>query len=415
MRIVASFLLLCLLSVTLFGQETSAKPLLVPGGLTVIPPNIDYESVVNRADITELLSVLPETDPDLKDEVRFNPEAWVKDIRHVRDVWCLQFSFKPLRIIEVDIPNAEGTFDKKKVWYLVYNVANLGPAELREKRINSSLGSEVSAGNEQKLPVPTDKMSNNLPRSAPLEVRQQSGKFTPRQGTSEPIRFVPQFDLVAHRLVLGAVPVNNPDTGKTKWQTEEKAISYNDRFIPLALPKIIKREGMQSVPETTVTIAQKEIAPGQDLWGVAMWTDIDPRIHEFSIYVSGLTNAYQWSDKTAADGTYENTGKIGEGRVLKRRVLKTNWWRVGDQHSLNESQIHFGAKNEKMSVSIFDLKGDFNRDGKVDAEERARFEAICKEADTDGDGWVSDAEKADYLRIHQQWMLPSYGYQWLLL
>jgi len=415
MRVIASLSLFCLLSVTLFGQETSAKPLLAPGGLVIVPPNIDYESIANRSDIIELLPVLPETDPDLKDDIRFKPEVWAKNIRYVRDVWCLQFSFKPIRITEVDVPNAEGTFDKKKIWYLVYNVANLGPAELDEKKINSSLGSEVPAGNEHNLPVPADKTSEGLPRSAPLEVRRQSGKFEPSPGKSEPIRFVPQFVLVTHRLVLGGVPVDDPDTGKTGWQTETKAISYDDRFIPLALPAIIKREGMQTIPETTVTISQKEIAPGQDLWGVAMWTDIDPRIHEFSIYISGLTNAYQWSDRMAEDGTYENTGKIGEGRVLKRRVLKTDWWRVGDQNSLNESQIHFGAKDEKLSISIFDLNGDFNRDGKVDPDERQRFEAICKEADTDGDGWLSDAEKANYLRIHQQWMLPSYGYQWLFL
>ena len=147
MRVATPFLLLLLLSVPAFSQDTSAKPLLAPGGLTVIPPNIDYESVANRADITELLPVLPETDPDLQREAPFKPEVWAKNVRHVRDVWCLQFSFKPLRIVEVDMPNAEGTFDKKKVWYLVYNVANLGPAELDEKKINSSLGSEVPAGN----------------------------------------------------------------------------------------------------------------------------------------------------------------------------------------------------------------------------------------------------------------------------
>ena len=146
-----------------------------------------------------------------------------------------------------------------------------------------------------------------------------------------------------------------------------------------------------------------------------MWMDIDPRIHEFSIYVSGLTNAYQWVDKMTEDGTYENTGKIGEGRMLKRRVLRTDWWRVGDERSINESQIRFGAKEGKAPISIFDLKGDFNRDGKVDAEERKKFEAILLEADTDGDGWISDEEKIEYHRIHQHWLFPSYGYEWLFL
>ena len=414
MRIVLSFFLFFLCGVTLFGQELSAKPLLAPGVLTVIPPDIDYESVTNRNDMTELLSVLPEIDPALQDEVRFKPEVWAKEIRYARDVWCLQFSFKPLRIIEVDIPNAQGSYDKKQVWYLVYNVENLGPAKLNERKINSSLGSEVPIGDNKSLPVPEDKTPQNLPRSAVLEVRQQTGLFEPRPGNNEPIRFVPQFELATRRLVLGVMPIDNSETGKREWQTETKAISYSDRIIPLALPAIMRREGIDKL-ETTVTITNKEIAPGQDLWGVAMWTDIDPRIHEFSIYVSGLTNAYRWSDRVTADGTYENTGKLGEGRVLSRKVLKTNWWRVGDQNSVRESQIHFGSKDGKMPVSIFDTNGDFNGDGKVDPEERKRFEAILREADTNDDGWVSDAEKADYHRLHQDWLKPSYGYEWVFL
>jgi len=415
MRVVTLFLFLFLLNVPSFGQETSAKPLLAPGGLTVVPPNIDYESVANRADITELLPVLPATDPALEREVPFKPELWAQNIRHTRDVWCLEFSFKPLRIIDIDIPNAAGTFDKKKVWYLVYHVANLGPTELGERKMNSVLGTGVPLGGERNLPVAEDTTLENVPRSAPLEIRRQTGQFEPSPGEGVAIRFVPQFALATPRLVLGTVPAENPETGATEWRAETEAVSYNDRFIPLALPTIMKREGMREVPKTTVTFPNTEIAPGQGFWGVAMWTDIDPRINEFSIYVSGLTNAYQWSDKKAADGTYENTGKIGEGRILKRRVLKIDWWRVGDAKSLNESQIHFGAKDGKMPASIFDLKGDFNRDGKVDADERKRFEEILQEADTDGDGWISNEEKAEYHRIHQHWLKPSFGYEWLFL
>ena len=415
MRVATSFLLFLLFCIALFGQEPSAKPLIAPGGLIVIPPDIDYESVTNRSDITELLAVLPEVDPDLKNEVRFNPNIWAKEIRYHRDVWCLQFSFKPLRIVEVDIPNADGKFDQKQVWYLVYNVKNLGPSELDERKINSSLGSDVLTGDAKNLPVTQDKTLNDLPRSAALEVRRQSGIFSPQPGSSEAIRFVPQFILATDRLVLGTDPVTNPETGKTEWQTEAQAISYPDRIIPLALPVIMKREGMKVVPETTVSITNKEIASGQDLWGVAMWTDIDPRIHEFSIYVTGLTNAYQWLEKITEEGTYENKGVVGEGRVLKRRVLKLDWWRLGDQYSVNDSQIRFGQKNEKMPTTIFDLNGDFNRDGKVDPEERKRFEKILEAADINKDGWVSETEKAEYYRIHQTWLQIGFGYEWLFL
>jgi len=414
MRITLSLLLFLAFGVPLFGQETSAQPLLSPGGLRSIPPDINYESVVIRTDMTELLALLKAApdefrDPALQGEVRFRPDIWATEIRYVRDIWCLQFSFKSVRIIDVDLPNAAGNYDKKKIWYLMYNVKNLGPAKLDEKKINSALGSAVPAGNEKNLPVPTDKTLNDVPRSAPLIVRQQTGVFAPQSGNSEAIRFVPQFILAANRLVLGTEQVENRETGKTEWNTHTTEVVYTDSVIPLALLAIKKREGMEAMPETTVSIAQKEIKPGEDLWGVAMWTDVDPRINEFSIFVSGLTNAYLWSNKTTEDGEYVNKGKIGEGRIIMRRILKLDWWRVGDANSLHESQIHFGSKDGKIPESIFD------RTAKITPEERQKLEEAQAAAGADTDGWVSPAKKAVYHLIRQDWLKPSFGYEWIFL
>ena len=394
MRIALTLLLLFSFGITLFGQGASPQPLLSPGGLRTIPPDIDYESVVVRTDMTELLAMLkaaPELRaPELRGEVRFQPDVWATEIRHVRDIWCLQFSFKPVRIIEVDLPNAEGNYDKKKIWYLVYNVKNLGPAALDERLINSAVNSALGSGvrSEKNLPVPTDTTLNEVPRSAPLVVRQQTGIFEPQAGNSDSIRFVPQFILAT------------------------KEVAYSDRIIPLALQAIQKREwreGMGAMPETTTSITQKEIKPGEDLWGVAMWTDIDPRINEFSIFVSGLTNAYLWANKTTEEGELVNTGKIGEGRIIMRRILKLDWWRVGDAQSLNESQIHFGSKDGKIPESIFD------RSGRMTPEERQMLEDAKIAAGADDDGWVSHAKKAVYHLMRQDWLKPSFGYEWIFL
>lgn len=391
----------------MFGQETSARPEFAPGGLIVIAPDIGYKSIADRIDYTEVLATVPKAEPALQGDVRFEPEVWAKDIRYNRDVWCLQFSFKPLRIIDVEIPNAAGNFDKKKVWYLVYRVKNLGPAEMNGEKvseINSSLGSEVPAKKKRNLPVPSDETSLGVPRSPALELRHQAGVSDPRPGNDEPRQFVPHFVLATRRLVLGTVPVTNPDTGATEWQTESTPVAYDDRVIPLALPKIARREGMSSLPETTVSMPLKKIASGEELWGVAMWMDVDPRINEFSIFVSGLTNAYQWSDRVAEDGTYINTGKIGEGRILKRKVLKLDWWRVGDQNSLNETQIHFGSKDLKIPESVFE-----QQKRKVTPEERKILDSISK------DGWISPAESAIHHLIQQDWLLPRLEYEWVFL
>ncbi len=386
--IVAVFFVWVALSV---GQET-AVPRLGPATDVIIAPDIDYNSVVDRADMVETLASLPEVDAKLAGDVRFDPKAWAENVRFSRDVWCLQFRFKPVRILYIDIPNKEGSFDKKAVWYLVYSVKNLGPSEFKtvtgERTVEtettersfdttsfelthrgSSLGTEVEE--EKQLPIigDTTAVSNvgDIPiagstieplveagkkrtteeqtRDTPLSLRNLHGNPIPRPGKDEPILFEPQFLLATDSLIVDSKTENAPGSGRMLTYTERGKISYVDRYIPLAIPEIMKREGMKAIPETTVTFPNKPIKSGEERWGVAMWTDIDPSIHRFSIYVSGLTNAYQWED----DGS--NTGKPGEGRSMKRKVLKTNWWRVGDKYSLDDTQIQYGFPG---------APGDFN-------------------------------------------------------
>ncbi|MDR2440510.1 MAG: hypothetical protein LBE12_14205 [Planctomycetaceae bacterium] len=363
------FFLLVLTFEIVVGEEVSAQPRLASGSLITISPNIDYDSVYNRADMVEVLATLPDIPPELADDVRFNKDIWAKEIRYQRDIWCLQFSFKPLRIINVDIPNKEGFFDKKAVWYLVYNVKNVGPAQLDkitkertvitddgEKKLtkvefeNTNFGGSISSNVETKLETPifhdtvvvSDVAGTSVPQTHDRELvlRNTPGIFEPQPGKDEPIQFVPLFLLTTDNLVQETIANNHQETGRVETQKETIAVSYIDQIIPLAIPAIMKREGMKARPETTVSITRKPIASGHDLWGVALWTDIDPKIHRFSIYVSGLTNAYQWADKGV------NTGKPGEGRTMKRKVLKTNWWRIGDQYKLNDSQIQYGYPGE---------------------------------------------------------------------
>jgi hypothetical protein len=351
------------------GEEISAQPRLAPGTLITIQPDIDYASAYNRADMVEVLATLPDIPPELADDVRFNKEIWAKEIRYQRDIWCLQFSFKPVRIVYVDIPNKEGSFDKKAVWYLVYNVKNVGPAKLEkittertivtdngEKKLtkvefeNTNSGGSISSAVETKIETPifhdtvvvSEVAGSSVPQThdAELVLRNLPGTFEPQPAKDKPIQFIPSFLLATDHLVLETTANNQPETGRVETQTETVAVSYIDQIIPLALPAIMKREGMKAVPETTVSITRKPIDSGNDLWGVAFWTDIDPKIHRFSIYVSGLTNAYQWADEGA------NTGKPGEGRTMKRKILKTNWWRIGDQYNVNDSQIQYGYPGE---------------------------------------------------------------------
>ena len=335
-----------------------------------IPPEVDYEHTHNRADMAELLATLPPVDPAVKDDIRFNKEVWAKDVRFQRDVWCLQFSFKPMRIVSVDIPNKEGTFDNKAVWYLVYHVTNVGSADIEskiiEKTVNvdgedqvvgveefilgnpgGAIGSEVARG----IPTPiahdtTTELCNcefcqgtgtsvTHTRDTPLVLQNMPGDFRPRSGKDVPIQFVPQFVFAVDRLVLGTTSESDPETGKKVSATEAMSVSYEDQVIPIALPVIMEREGMRSEPETTVSITRREIKSGEGVWGVAMWTDIDPRVNRFSIYVGGLTNIYRWRDQIE-----------GADRIRDRKTLKINWWRRGDRFHLSDREIQYGFPGE---------------------------------------------------------------------
>ena len=67
---------------------------LAPGVMKTIDPMRTLEETVSRHDVVGLLAVDPKFD-------------WAKDIAFRRDVWVLEFQFKPMRMIWVDVPQPE--------------------------------------------------------------------------------------------------------------------------------------------------------------------------------------------------------------------------------------------------------------------------------------------------------------------
>lgn len=199
----------------------------------------------SRHDVVELLKV----DPNFE---------WAKDIRFEHPIWQLEFSYKPIRFIDVDVPTPNGGLQRKRIWYLVYKVRNPGP---------------------------------------------------------EPVQFFPWFVLES----------KDPDVAK----------AYPDRLIPVAVPAIAAREDRNRKLKSTVEIsgAIPPSGEGEDnsVWGVATWSDIDPRIDQFAVYLAGLTNAYQWTDDP------------NKGRLFKRKMLELNFWRPGDEYHEHEKEIRLGG------------------------------------------------------------------------
>ncbi|MCH7752743.1 MAG: hypothetical protein IH898_11385 [Planctomycetes bacterium] len=273
------------------SAPVSTTPQFAPGVLTTIEPDVDPEDTFGVHDVVELRA-----DATLAREPNLNTKSrTLYDMAHAvvfrRDVWCLELSFKPLRMVYVDIPQPTGKMQRKLVWYLVYRVRNTGAA----------------IGPEQ----------------------QDDGSYLTVSAAAGPRRFIPQFALASQDL----------DRQGNRVRKE-----YLDRLVPAAMPVIRRREFSGGELLSSVEMAERMLQPESGrmqggLWGVAIWEDVDPEIDFLSIYVGGLTNAYRWKD--AED--FQAGDPPGKGRMFLRKTLQLNFWRPGDSLAENEREIRYGA------------------------------------------------------------------------
>lgn len=263
-----------------------------PGVETVIPSAIDPAETVTEHDLIEIRAQegLNWTPKLLADQTLYED---AKNTRFTRPVWCLEFGFKPLRMIRLIDPSAES--GQRLVWYLVYRVKNTGKAL-----------------------APTSDPSN--------------GDFTAEPVEQGPIRFLPHVVLQGQDVA--------PSGGKIYR-------AYLDRVMPEAVPAIRQREVPGRKLYTATTMPLEPIAAGEERWGVAMWSEVDPEIDFFSVYLRGLTNAYDWTDPP---GIYAAGDPPGKGREFVRKTLQLNFWRPGDRFLQHENEVRYGTAPGKAEL-----------------------------------------------------------------
>lgn len=260
-----------------FAQGPYRK--LAPGVLKKIEPQIDEEETFSGPrEIVELVG-----DPKLNWNPNYSSKtntllAKAEATTFRRQIWGLEFGFKPIRLIEV---NGE------LVYYMVYYVKN--------------------NGNHQN-PAPVTDANGNVVYS--------------NQPVNHTVRFFPNFVLESHELNR----------------------AYMDCVIPAAVEKIRRREDPNRRFYNSVSISSVPIevsTPDEDksVWGIATWTGVDPRADFFSVFVSGLTNAYRWEDP---DGAFQPGDEPGAGRRYSFKTLQLNFWRPGDEIDPQEREIRYG-------------------------------------------------------------------------
>ena len=307
-RLISGFGTVVLITVVFAGQAVAqaVKPKkdpssieqteFAPGVVTVIPPAPDPKETYNGPiTLKTFLDEHPELEwggPDFPENApHFDPRTrtiveMAKQVILRREIYCLEFSFKPLRQMYVDLPRPDGRMQRKLVWYMVYRVRYRG-GDLRP-------AGDVVGG-------------------ARIYKRIESISYDSR-------RFFPIMYLT------------NAATGRR----------YIDHILPSAKQKIAVREQITAPLHNSVEISRVKIprtsdkdAPG--VWGVVTWEDIDPKTDFLSISILGLTNAFE------QDGE-------GDAAPYRRKALQLHFFRPGDSMNQTADLIRFGVPAFKDEV-----------------------------------------------------------------
>ena len=313
-----------------------SKRALAPGVLTVIPPSPQEEEMYTGP---RPLPEIPLNIEGLEFTPHFGPKSGTvfersKSITLRRAIWSLEFAFKPVRMIEVDVPQPTGRMQRKLVWYMIYRVRNIGghlqpvplePSDTTVTQVTDAItGEKSTTWGKRSVNEITEVLSDGTERKVVL-------------------RFFPQFVLEA----------------------KEYDKQYLDRVIPAALAPIRAREfpGEKNIQlYDSLTISEVAIPLSDDtkdasVWGVATWENVDPRIDFFSVFVHGLTNAYRYTDP---EGAYKKGDPPGTGRKFATKALQLNFWRPGDTIDQTEEEIFYGVRIDPNPIEqqkVFDKYG----------------------------------------------------------
>ena len=225
--------------------------------------------------------------------------AQSRDVIFRHTVWGLEFAFKPVRLIEVDVMQSNGKLQRKVVWYMIYKIRYAG----------DDLAPTIVA---------------EVPQS-PEKVRLDS------------VRFIPRFSLLS----------------------KERNFSIDAQILPSAMDAIAAKERVGKKLYDHIEITKLDIGvstPEEDksVWGIATWTDVDPRVDFFAVDVRGLTNAYKVRIDSEGKSNYD------------RKTLRIYHWRPGDAVDVAKDRILLGlpALENKERVEYY-LK-QFNLQERLD-------------------------------------------------
>jgi hypothetical protein len=132
-RTLAACALLTWMAALAQAQPADQPAAEAPGAFRRIAPGIErtIAPAVQKAESYSWMQKLDELSRLAADQQvpELGKRVWaqdmLKDVRLEHDVWSLEFTFKPVRFVTVDVPSTSGQIERKLVWYLIYHVRNL--------------------------------------------------------------------------------------------------------------------------------------------------------------------------------------------------------------------------------------------------------------------------------------------------
>lgn len=308
---------------------------LAPGVLKTVDPTIGGGETFSQHDVVELLAVDPKFE-------------FAKDVTFRRDIWWLDFQYKPVRVMWIDVPQPNGKMQRKLIWYMVYTVSHPGVVLHPAQAADGTWGIQESKAPIQFIPrfqivVPelnkayTDRV---IPCALP-QIAAREDRNRPLLNSVEMTRTIVPSDQpgkeVTHWVKTGvaaatcSLPEGHGVTSGSFDLFWNGGARYGIWGSVAGNTLTLQGGAGDDLPATgTEKIACKE---PETLWGVATWESVDPLVDQFDVYVKGLTNAYNWTD---APGGYKQGDAIGTGRQLRQKTLVLHFWRPGDEENPSE-------------------------------------------------------------------------------
>ncbi len=335
MRRIALIIISCVLSpmASTWAQQFSSPQDFAPGVLKVISPTVEtLDSASIRMPLPDLNASQYKPNSFSQSETLYDR---TRQIVLFRDIWQYEFSHLGLRQAMLDVPGPSGQLERKNVWYLVYRIRNVGKTVSYDKVTDAVVGID-----EQQI----------------VYDRPESDDST------LPGRFIPVFTFVSW--------VQNPQTGD--YDRDEQV----DDVLPTVATQIQLEEDPNRDLLDCVQISQTSIplAKGADdggVWGVALWTNVDPRANYLSVRIRGVSNAYRLI--VNADGS----------KSMRSRELQLYFYRPGSRVEPVKDPVYPGIpvvdspKEQAVIARRYELPGPLFKVAEQvnDTEYESRFEA----------------------------------------